>query len=772
MHRAALVLLGLALAGCAALEGLFVEVPPAPADPFARDPFFLDDLLAWPGSRHGTLGPAGQHLFAETLESAPGLRGRFGTVHDGEDLGDLVRVSFTAPGEEEVLAGGFTETWYPSFHETSFHLGDVLVRESKFITQDDVAVVLMRFTNAGTAERRFGVSVESDHATGAAFRRADMVPVDLSVLANRAPLHGQDVPSVAAIEVEGVPFRLPDARGNGGRAVLGLQGGSPGDPRFELPRALEIPVNMKAARLHFLGQVGEALGPLEEDEIVGLYQIFYEDGAPLTHALCLGRNAAWFGQVGGLPQARGRDGRFVLTISLNPARAVRFVRFEAANEAFAPLLFALTAELPHPAGAASALAGRAAWGGAVAEHALLGEIRGESGMARLRIREWNRPALRLEGIIDLAPGGQAELRAAHALAAPGEAAARADAALAVQDPLRGQRTAYHSWFERNCPRFQCDDARLERLWWHRWFLLRRSLARPARPGALDTLFVVLEARWLADPRPAQDRIRAHLAGAESGGPPRPDGVALAAWELHQVHPDRAFLAEIVPTLARAVRAVLEHGDADGDCLPESPGDAGGALERPGDAAFLYGDARALQAMFEELGDAGEAQAMSAIAEAVQAAALEALWDDWDGRFRAVRAEDGAPVGGEESDAFHPFFTGLAPDDLRYARSLNRLLDKDRAWLGRLSPEAVSVIACAFATLLTRCENHDLRAEDLRDLLLACAARQLENGAETGRPDCLASTWIDLVFRCHELIGWPAPEVPPVALPQGEAAPAP
>ncbi|MBI4879596.1 MAG: hypothetical protein HY812_08060 [Planctomycetes bacterium] len=773
MNRAVALVLGLALAGCAALDGLFVDELAAPADPFARDPFFLDDVLAWPGSRHGTLGPAGQRLFADDLESAPGLRGRFGYVQDCAGLRDLVRFSFAMPGGE-VSPSGFTETWHPSFHETSFRLGEVLVRERKFITEDDVAVVILSFANPGTAERRLGVSVASDNATGAAFRRADMVPLDLSVLANRAPLHGQDAPLAPALEVEGIPFLLPDARANGGRSVLGLRGGSQGDPRFELPRALEIPVNRKAARLHFLGQVGEALGPLEEDAIVALYQVFYEDGAPFTHALRFGRNVAPLGQAGGLPQARGRDGRLVLTIPVNPARAVRFVRFETVNAAFAPLLHALTAELPHPAGAASALAARAAWGGVVAEHALLGEIRGADGIARLRIREWNRPALCLEGIIDVAAGGTAELRVAHALAErPGEAAARADRALAAQDPLQKQRVAFHSWFDANCPRWTCGDERLDRLWRYRCFLLRRSLALPARLGSVATPFVVAEARWLADPRYAQNLIRAHLDAADaSGGPAQPRGIALAAWELHLVHPDRAFLREVAPALEREVRAVLDRCDADGDSLPETAAAATGALERPGDAAFLYGDARAVQAMFEELQDDAEARAMSVIAEEVRAAALDTLWDDADACFYAVRAEDGAMVRCAELDAFYPFLTGLAPDDFRYARSLNRLLAQDRAWNGPIRPEADSVIACAFAATLQRRANHDLCAEDLRDLLLANAARQFENGAQEGCADCLTSTWIDLVFRCHELVDWPAPETPPATAPPGEAAPRP
>ena len=97
------------------------------------------------------------------------------------------------------------------------------------------------------------------------------------------------------------------------------------------------------------------------------------------------------------------------------------------------------------------------------------------------------------------------------------------------------------------------------------------------------------------------------------------------------------------------------------------------------------------------------------------------------------------------------------------------------WNGPVWPHANSIIAGAMGQVLLGHENHDLRPADFKRFLESYALLHFEDGdlarpmiretadAETGKqwgcPDYFHSTWIDLVFRYHRLVGWPTPEMP-------------
>jgi hypothetical protein len=201
--------------------------------------------------------------------------------------------------------------------------------------------------------------------------------------------------------------------------------------------------------------------------------------------------------------------------------------------------------------------------------------------------------------------------------------------------------------------------------------------------------------------------------------------------------------------------------------------------------------------------------MANLAEEIQAAALLKLWHPADGFFYSVREQDDQPALCPEIVAFYPFATGLAPDDFRYAASFQHLLSAAEfqtevpfascsqevpvfsaaletwpgpgghvehcMWNGPVWPHANSIIANALGEVLRNGRDHDLRPADLRDFLMEYAHSHFEHddlarpmiretaNAETGEqwgcPDYFHSTWIDLVFRYHDLVGWDAPQMP-------------
>lgn len=868
-HRFLAVFLLIATPGCLEFSDDLLSPSADPDNPFLSDPFFLDTLLEWQGNRHDTLGSTGERLYADQLRPGPGMLGRFGYLHHSEEqeaLQDLFRLTFTA-ASGQIEPVGLRETWRPSYHETGFNLLDVEVVEKKFIRDDDTAVALLTFSNEGEEDRSLGVSLESSLSRRAGFRTDHMVPIDFSILANRALPAGLRIDRTEQFLIlGGIPFVPIDPTDAGDREALGLRGRSVPPDISGLPRALEIPINRKVRRLHFLGQIGEALTELPAGTRVGRYVVYYETGPALARDLLYQVNCASSGRTEPLTDATGHDGLFVYTIAVNPSRAVRFVRFESSEAGFAPALVALTAERADRLDGSGSLTGSFERYGVSVTSTLIGELRDQNnGLSRMRVRHWNRADHSLEGTFVVPAGSSVELRIAAGLAGDlSEAHQRTSSALAVPDPLSEHRSAYHRWFEANCPRFASGDDYLDKLWWYRWFVVRHNLARPAAGNLADSVFyegkhgnwyprlisfasphIIAETRWLADPAYARNQILAHLENAAEDGLIQSattdwkggfynHWIAKAALDLDQAHPDLDFLKRITPALDRDLAATLSRYDADGDFLPAAPDlYATGMeyqpssfyfddfdntrppvrLERPDFCAYVYGSARAIETMYRRLGRSDDGDRLASLAENIQQAALDRLWNPAEELFLSIREEDDKPAISPEVVAFYPWFTGLVPDQFDYARSFNHLLATDRfrtpvpfastsqevpvfsasienwpgpgghvehcMWNGPVWPHANSVVAMAMGETLLNHRQHDLRPDDLKEFLEAYAMLHFEDGdlarpiiretadavtgAQWGCPDYFHSTWIDLVCRYHDLVGWPSPTPPPEAV---------
>lgn len=826
----------LALAACAMLRR-------APADdPFRRDPYFLDTLLAWDGPRHETLGPTGDRLFADRLLAEPGLRGTFRWIHASAEVPDLLRLEFET-GTGPLAPADFSETWHPSFQETRFRLGWLDVAERKFIAADDVAVALLRFENHSGEEQSLLVAVGSGSAALPARNEAALIAIDLARAANvPAAALGFAAPPAAGRSLAGIPFRGVDSARSGGRSAFGVGSGAPASAALRA----EAPIGRSGRRLHLLGNVRVA-GPGDAGATATARAVLqFEDGDWTAVSLVPAEEAP-----------------AVATLNLPAGRAVQSLALERDAGGFSPALAAVTLELPTEDDPALALVGARRWFGEEVHDVVIAEASLPDGSSEpLRVRDWNRRDAVLNGVLRIAPGAAVELRAAHAFGAD-RAAARSRAAqwLAANDPLGRHRDAYHAWYDQNCPRFECGDPFLDRLWWYRWFVVRHALARPGTgnlPGpvfyegrhgtwyprviAFSSAHIVAEARWLADPEPARNQIRAHLrAAAPSGllqsalvdwsGQYYAHWLAVATQELDAVHPDDAFLAEVLPGLERDVAATASALDPDQNGLPVAPdlyatgmeyqpstfffsGYDNTAppqmLERPDLAAYLYGNARALEQLHRKRrNDAGAAR-MNALAWKTQRAALEKLWSDQDGLFYARRPDSGQLARCAEIVAFYPWFTGLVPDQARYARAFDHLFDPAEfstpvpfascsrrvpvfsaaierwpgpgghvehcMWNGPVWPHANSVVANAIGRTLLASEHHGLTAAHLRRFLEQYARAQFEGGdprrplvqetldAETGAawgcPDYFHSSWCDLIVRYAATCGWPKPTPAP------------
>jgi hypothetical protein len=126
------------------------------------------------------------------------------------------------------------------------------------------------------------------------------------------------------------------------------------------------------------------------------------------------------------------------------------------------------------------------------------------------------------------------------------------------------------WYKANIPFFECPDADIQTTYYYRWELLTKHLTygspnsgytftefidRPFWSGTYGAISCpaghqLYEARWLKDPRVARDFVRYWFR--TPGAQPRnySTWLADAVWALHRVHPDDAFVKDLLPDLVK------------------------------------------------------------------------------------------------------------------------------------------------------------------------------------------------------------------------------
>jgi len=219
------------------------------------------------------------------------------------------------------------------------------------------------------------------------------------------------------------------------------------------------------------------------------------------------------------------------------------------------------------------------------------------------------------------------------------------------------------WYKANIPFFECPDPALNTTYYYRWELLTKHLTygspatgyvftefldRPFWSGTYGAISCpaghqLYEARWLRDPRFARDYARYWFR--TPGAQPRnySTWLADAAWAVHRVHPDPAFIAGLLPDLIRnyegwershfvpEVGLFWQTGHDDGmefninsrqtaDILRGAP------AFRPTLNSYLQADALAIARVADLAGDAATALGYRARAAALKRNLLAKLWD--------------------------------------------------------------------------------------------------------------------------------------------------
>ena len=338
-----------------------------------------------------------------------------------------------------------------------------------------------------------------------------------------------------------------------------------------------------------------------------------------------------------------------------------------------------------------------------------------------------------------------------------EARRRAAAWAGQGDATAQQAADYQAWFDTNIPRFDCSDPWLTKLWYHRWYLLKKNHSNPG-VGLLplDTFsegrwgsewysatitygagHVLREARWLRDSRYAQNYFRGFAQNQRGDGLyrsfyvdgiARPDSdegkyadwVTAGVWQTHLVHPDTAFLREALPALQKNIAYWQTH-DRDGDGLLHVDShwwtgmewqpsffvqadfhlgerrdgtDLQNPVKRLDLTSYQYANLQAIAQIARTVGDSQIATEAEALATRLREAVRAKMWNGATQFFYdLLPGSDALLTDAKTVAAFYPFYAGLAGAD--EAGAWRHLLDAGKFWTA-FPPASASMDCPAYA----------------------------------------------------------------------------
>jgi Mannosylglycerate hydrolase MGH1-like glycoside hydrolase domain len=520
------------------------------------------------------------------------------------------------------------------------------------------------------------------------------------------------------LHFEGLTYRLINGQKNKHKSLLAVGGVS------NLPERIEIPIpksQQVVDQIHILGQTGGFLEKAEPGVTVGNIRVLFTDGREQVIPLVAGETFP--DNTGQLGKLRPQGIFNSLSVLLEERGKLKSIVFESGGTGVAPVLAAITLESFEPKDTRWT-ASREMFGRIV--HGVLdGRLRGAKG--RSIAGKHGRAGKRFS--VNLKPGESATLTVANALSeSEKQSASRVRAWLGQADPLSLQKQQYTVWFDDNCPRLQCSDPYIEKLWKYRWFVARHCLSRAETGYLQEPCFfegmhwynrlisyssphIMSEVRWLRDPKYAFGQVRNHALMSYDTGNFR-DGIinrkdtfytnwiCKTTWESYMVHPDREFLAEIAPAMASDTLGLLKVCDENNNKLlaPSSHWPTGmewqpsfwyfdrfdntqkeSKLERVDFVSYHYANARATALAFAELDDASQALQFDELADEIRAQCLKWMWDPQDRFFYSVRESDQAVALCREIVGFYPFFAMMPPDEPQFTDTLRYMIDEEEFW---------------------------------------------------------------------------------------------
>lgn len=333
----------------------------------------------------------------------------------------------------------------------------------------------------------------------------------------------------------------------------------------------------------------------------------------------------------------------------------------------------------------------------------------------------------------LAPGEKKEARFALGVGATvQEAESRRDRVLAAKNPLADQVKATQNWFDQNAAAFKCSDPKMNVMYLHRLYNLKKNSLDPKLGRLSHKTFAegrwrsgwyanvisygaghqIRESRWLKDPEYAWGHLETFTQN------PRPDGIypshvtpkgqmggkytdwiTATAWDAYLVHPDKNRLAASADSLAKNAEGwrnvygwegspllvVDDHWWTGMEWQPSFfsfngyKTDKQQALRRVDLTSYNYGNEAAVAKVMKELGRTSEARRFEARAKETKDAVLKQMWDRKENWFMSLHSSTGAISPAKEVIGVYPFTFDLVPPGKEFDKAWQTLTDPKLFW---------------------------------------------------------------------------------------------
>ncbi|MBV9868075.1 MAG: hypothetical protein JO316_22195 [Abitibacteriaceae bacterium] len=303
------------------------------------------------------------------------------------------------------------------------------------------------------------------------------------------------------------------------------------------------------------------------------------------------------------------------------------------------------------------------------------------------------------------------------------------------DPLRTQVAAYQGWFDDNTAYFQCSDPFVSKMYYHRWYNVKKNSMNPRLGKLQHRTFAegrwtsdwyanvisygaghqICEARWLRDPSYAWGHLQTwtdnsrpdgiypgHITLKGQQGGQYTDWISATAWDANLVHPDRNILARVADTLAHNAEGwrkvygwnnspllvVDSHWWTGMEWQPSFFSFADYHTTKPEDethlrrvdlTAYNYGNEQAVANIYRELGRTQDAVRFQQLADETREAMLARMWNADTHWFHSLRATDNAKAPAKEIIGLYPFYFNLPPANKGYEAAWSVALDPKLFW---------------------------------------------------------------------------------------------
>ncbi|MDT3404527.1 MGH1-like glycoside hydrolase domain-containing protein [Mucilaginibacter terrae] len=263
------------------------------------------------------------------------------------------------------------------------------------------------------------------------------------------------------------------------------------------------------------------------------------------------------------------------------------------------------------------------------------------------------------------------------------------------------------WLSQNIPLFECPDSTLEKIYYYRWWAMRKHL-KQTPDGFVFTEFItpvnhagkyntvssalghhIYEGRWLRDAKYINDYINFWLYVDPKT--PKPHLRNFSSWlqnavyNYYLVNGNKPMVQKLLPVLDADYRAWEKDKKLPNnmfwqfdvkDAMEESI--SGGRKDkniRPTINSYMYGNAIALSKMAALVGNDTLKKIYAAKAKELKKLVQDTLWDNQASFFKVKQVAKNQLADAREELGYIPWYFNLPDDKAKYAEQWEQLVDE-------------------------------------------------------------------------------------------------